>query len=373
MSHQFALPLQQINRLSSLCAFANGKVNPIYEQILVEYSDVEHTVTLTSSNSNQFTKLTIDILGGVVGTGSFCVSAKRLGSVLTALTGDEALFKFNNKDELHVSAKRTRLKVQTFDAKCYPASPEMETPVSRINAKIGDLMLAINKSGYCVANGDVRTYLNYIYLKVCDNSVMLCCTDGFRLSRFVSHAINHTQGIGEYLIPPVFFQIIQSKKFAENTECKLQFTNQRVELKCENITVISTLGDGNFPDINRVIPEQKKAVVMSLDEFSDTVKRIASFAILEKIPAISLNFYNNECHIKVKGTANELTDIVEIQEYSSDIDAETAYSFNVNYLIQAVNQQAGDTVTLWLGDNGQATTIASSLGELTTLVMPVRI
>jgi DNA polymerase-3 subunit beta len=113
---------------------------------------------------------------------SFSMSGKRLSAVLNALSADSAKFEIKN-ESLLIKSGKSKLKSPIFNADEYPSAPAINTPISSIQCTISQLTSLFNSASYAVAKDDVRNYLSHVNLKIADQVVVVCATDGHRLSQ----------------------------------------------------------------------------------------------------------------------------------------------------------------------------------------------
>ncbi|WP_434949671.1 DNA polymerase III subunit beta (plasmid) [Shewanella sp. HL-SH4] len=365
----FTISLDQKTRISAICNFANGKVNPIYEQVRIEANALAGTVLFSACNGNQYSTFSLE--AEVKEDASFCVSSKRLSVVTTALAGDKAKFTLKDND-LFVTSGRSRLKLQTFNAQDYPNMESFE-PECRIETTIEQVANIVSQASYCVANSDVRAYLCNMNWQIIENMpVRICATDGHRLS-MTHEQFPASEGAGSYLMPTSIFQSVLALKLPSNADCVITFSAKKACVEVPQYTILSTLGDGCYPNVDRIIPtDNTKSVTFKLAELADLSKRINAVAMLEKNPTVILTFNTqNQCQMQVKSVnGDDFTDELDLVE--STLAEEFVIGVNSKYLLDAISKQNGENVTLILNHLG-AIKIISENDNLTTLVMPTRI
>jgi DNA polymerase III subunit beta len=365
----FTISLDQKSRISAICSFANGKVNPIYEQVRIEARANKGTVLFSACNGSQYSTFTLE--ADVNEDASYCVSSKRLSVVTTALAGDKAKFTIKDND-LFVTSGRSRLKLQTFNAQEYPNMESFESEC-RIETTISQLTDIVNSASYCVANADVRAYLCNMNWQIAqDSPARICATDGHRLS-MIQKQFSICEGEGSYLLPTSLFQHVLGLKLASDTHCVITFSANKACVEVPQYTMLSNLGDGCYPNVDRIIPtDTTKSVTFKLVELADISKRIHAVAMLEKNPIVILTFNTqNQCQMQVKSAnGDDFTDVLDLVD--SALTEEYIIGINSKYLLDAISKQTGENVTLILNHAG-AIKIVSENDNLITLVMPTRI
>lgn len=365
----FTISLNQKAKIASMCGFASGRVNPIFELVHIETSG--STIIISACNGAQYSSIILE--ADVEEEVDFCVSAKRLAVVTTALAGTEA--KFSLKDgNLIVTSGRSRLKVQTFNSSEYPDMQTVLAPQSLISLTIGQLESMVNQANYCVANSDVRSYLCHMNLQINeDHTVVVCATDGHRLSQ-ISQSLTSSAGSGSYLVPTTLFQAVISQKLDLGERCEIAFSEGKASISAQNFKIVSTLGDGQYPDIQRVIPTDTSDnnATFNLKSLSELTKRVHAVASLEKNQVIKLNFFTTgHCELAVESSekGNEFCEVINLTKHT--INTDMIIGVNSKYLLEALSKQSGDEVTFILNTQS-AIRIKSEREKLITLVMPIR-
>ena len=362
-------------QIIALCSFAGSRANEIYDRVLVKFG--LNKVTLTSSNSTQFNTITIPAY--TEGHGEFCISSKRLSAVMTALVGKEAKFTLNtaNQDKQHLTASsaKTRLKLQVFETDDYPAMNNVKHPQSRIFCCIKDIEIWNNSTNYCVANGDARQYLGNFNLVVSEWGIGISATDGHRLSKLTAEC--STEGNGTFLLPKSFFSAISSQRLPLDTQCELVISTQRIQLNTPNFSTVCALTDSKYPDIDRAIPSDNLPyVAFNLERLSELSKRFHALAAIENRNAIKINICpsSNTASFEVGSTdqTNQMSEELALESCMLPDGAELVYAFNSQYLLDALGQQAGKVVKLFLNGSG-ASKLCSEIQNLTTILMPMRV
>jgi DNA polymerase III subunit beta len=363
----FTFSLDKKTRIQNICSHASSKINPIFEQVLVEAK--ANQVRFSASNGSQFN--TIVINAQVEEPVSLALSAKRLNAVLSALAADTA--KFTVKDNsVIIKSGKSRLKSPIFPASEYPDAPRVSSPESTIKCTVAQLAALFNTASYAVAKNDVRAYLCHVNLTIEDQTVRVCATDGHRLSQLI-HDDLECEGQGSYLVPTSLISSILSQSIEPESPVTISFNAGQASIVSADVSVVSVLGEGRYPDINQVIPTSRQnSVTFNLNELRGAVKRFHAVASLEKAPVLKFTI-TNEVELSVSSTD-------EANCFSESISAEVSHTngdtivigVNPSYIADALVKQSGEKVTFYFNTNS-AILITCDINELITLVMPVRV
>lgn len=362
----FTFPLDQKSRIQSICSHTTSKINPIFEQVLIEADACANMIRFSASNGSQFNSFKLEAM--VSESCSFTLSAKRLATVLSALAADTAKFELKNGMVIIKSGK-SRLKSPASPASDYPDAPTMIESQASITCNISELSALFNTAAYAVAKGDVRTYLCHVNVSIEAQTVKVCATDGHRLSQ-LTHENLTCSGNGSYLVPTSLISAVLAQSLPPETQVVISFDEQRALITSSDTSVISVLGEGRYPDVNRVIPNRTGGFVsFNLDDLKQTIKRFHAVASLEKNPILRFDI-DKEVVLSVS-SIDETNSFAETIDHVELHCPALTVGVNPSYLADALAKQGGDTVTFYFNQS-TAILITCDIHELITLVMPVR-
>jgi DNA polymerase-3 subunit beta len=114
-----------------------------------------------------------------------------------------------------------------------------------------------------------------------DGSVMFAAADGFRLGRLTGQTVEDSPApvAGQYLVPAsAFAQLAVLADQGEAVQVWLTPGRNQIVFEAGRVEVTSRLIEGNYVDINRVIPQDwATRVVADVDTLAAAVKKIAPF------------------------------------------------------------------------------------------------
>jgi len=164
-------PLQQI-----VSVIEKRQTMPILSNVLLIVE--EDLICLTG------TDLEIQIIAKITThsatPGRITVPARKFLDICRLLpNGAEIKFELQN-DKVKILSNRSRFSLNCLSADNYPEFPESELSNSFfISAR--KLKKSLDKTLFCMANQDVRYYLNGLLLNITNNKIKLVASDGHRL------------------------------------------------------------------------------------------------------------------------------------------------------------------------------------------------
>lgn len=364
----FKGPRQQIlEPLQSVCGIVEKRHTlPILSNVLIE-KEVEHLTLLATDVEIQIKNKTSTTNNEVA---SLTVAARKLQDILRALPETAEVSLTLEDKRLQVKAGRSRFNLQTLPAEDFPCM--LLSTGNQTNLKLSQnqfkRLLALVQ--YAMAQQDVRYYLNGLLLVVKNNQICVVATDGHRLA-FASEELNEQMPAIEVILPRKTVLELSRQLNDTDEPLNISLTQTQAQFHFDSIEFVSKLIDGKFPDYDRVIPKTHQRVVkMSRQEFIQSLLRV-KILTNEKTPGIRLVFANNS--LKIIGNNSEREEAqeeIEIEFAGDTIDI----GFNVNYLLDVLNNTSADEIECYLGDSGSSAMFQiPSNQNFKYVVMPMRI
>lgn len=359
---QFLTPLQSVcgivEKRHTLPILSNVLIEKTGEQLMLLATDIEMQIrTVTGSSGSESVAVT--------------VAARKLQDILRSLP--EAAEVSLNLDErrLQLKAGKSRFNLQTLPAEDFPRMAEAagQNTVLKLTQKQFKRMLGLVQ--YAMAQQDIRYYLNGLLLVVHNGELRLVATDGHRLA-YASEDIGSQHQDRVEVILPRKTVLELSRQLADNDEAlEITLAASQACFTFGNIEFISKLIDGKFPDYERVIPQQQNKII-KLDRalLQHSLQR-AAILTNEKFRGVRLVLASGSLKILSTNAENEeAQEEIEI-EYSGDgLDV----GFNVNYLLDVLNNVAAETIEIRLADgNSSALIMLPDNSRFKYVVMPMRI
>lgn len=339
---------------------------PILSYILVKSANGKISFTGTDLE----VEVIATVSGGADKSGEFTVPARKLFDICRALPEGSSITLTKQGEKVALKSGKSRFTLSTLPATDFPTveASQFEQALTVSQAKLKG---AIDRAGFCMAQQDVRYYLNGLYLEISERSLRAVATDGHRMAVTGADCRSDSNAQLQVIIPRKGVQEISRLLVTEGGEVTLQLSANHARLTIDNLTFTSKLIDGKFPDYTKVIPNnQTKLVPLDRYLFREALGRVAILAN-EKYRGIRLN---------LEAGLLRLTAHNPEQEEATE-ELETAYAgesleigFNVNYLIEAVNAISSKTVVVGLSDSNSSCTLKPEDDKDTQyIVMPMRL
>jgi DNA polymerase-3 subunit beta len=301
---------------------------------------------------------------------SVTVGARKLLDILRALPESAEVTLQQQEKRLMVKAGKSRFSLQTLAAEDFPrlAKPAGETARFRLEQKALRRLLALVQ--YAMAQQDIRYYLNGLLMVVEDRSLKLVATDGHRLA-LASLKLDTDVPRHEVIVPRKTVLEL-SKLLADSDQpVTVELSATQAAFSFGSVELVSKLVDGKFPDYTRVIPTQhKNRLQVGREPLRQALLRAA---ILSNEKFRGVRWVLADGSLKIVSSNAEQEEANEELEVSYGGDA-LDIGFNVNYLLDVLNNVAGTDVECAFGDSSSSALISyESEKDFKYVVMPMRI
>jgi len=298
------------------------------------------------------------------------VGARKLVDILRALP-DAAEVTLQQQDKrLLVKAGKSRFVLQTLPAEDFPRLAKPAGDVARFALPQKALRRLLGLVQYAMAQQDIRYYLNGLLVVVEDKSLKLVATDGHRLA-FASMALESKLPRQEVIVPRKTVLEL-AKLLADNDdEVRIELSGTQASFAFGTVELISKLVDGKFPDYTRVIPTgHKNKLTLPRETLRQALMRAA---ILSNEKFRGVRWVLTDGVLKVVSSNTEQEEAEETLEVAYKGDA-LDIGFNVNYLLDALNNVGGTDVDCLFGDAASSALLSfPTEADFKYVVMPMRI
>ncbi len=338
---------------------------PILGHILLE--NHEKSLKLTATNLEvQISSITQAIEMDTFE--STAVSGRKLYEIIRSLDSKDVELK-TIKGQLIIKTEYSSYKISTLPGNDFPIFDSSEaTETFKINQE--KLLSLFNKTHFSMAQQDVRFYLNGLLLETEPNKIKAIATDGHRLAAS-EVSIDKKQLVKTASIIPrkAIHELIRLLEGSEDVRAEIGPNS--ISLAFNDLSFITKLIDGKFPDYNRVIPTNTEInIQLNSQALKPTLQRVSILAN-EKFKGIRLETRENTLNLSSENPEQEEAyETISLQEKVKSI----IVGFNVSYLIDAVSSCDGNTVYLSLNDENSSALITSPEDKDTKyVVMPMRL
>lgn len=323
---------------------------PILDCFHIELQGNDLTITTSDLEVTTIVKLEVES----VENGTIAVPNSTLLNLLKTFNNETiTLSALNNT--LTITASSGEYQLAYDDANDYPSTPNVNEQGTEINST--DLQQSISKVLFATANDDLRPTLSGVYF---DNGFIVA-TDAHKLVK-VESSIN-----GNFILPKKASQQLKNL-LPKDTNVTLQYNQTNALFSFDNITIITRLIDGKYPNYEAVIPkENPNRLSINRQEFISVSKRMEVFANKQtnqiRLDLSDFEVFISSEDVDYRSRAKETLDAV----YSGE---PMAIGVNAKFLVEMLNSLNCEEVYLDMSEPNRAILINGEDGVL-MLCMPI--
>ena len=298
------------------------------------------------------------------------VGARKLLDILRALPeGAEVTLQQQDK-RLLVRAGKSRFSLQTLPAEDFPRLAAPSGEVARFSMPQKALRRLLGLVQYAMAQQDIRYYLNGLLMVVEDKNLRVVATDGHRLA-YASLKLGADVPRQEAIVPRK--TVVELAKLLADSDdpVKVELSATQAAFSFGSVELVSKLVDGKFPDYTRVIPTgHKNRLQTGREPLRQALQRAA---ILSNEKFRGVRWVLTDGSLKIVSSNADQEEAQEELEVNYAGDA-LDIGFNVNYLLDVLNNVPGAELECAFGDASSSALISyASEKGFKYVVMPMRI
>ncbi len=300
---------------------------------------------------------------------SITVAAKKLQEILRVVPDNSYISLEIQDSRLLVKVNKSRFTLQTLPAQDFPKITEQLVNSTKIDLEQKLLKKLLGSVQYAMAQQDIRYYLNGVLLVIDGGFIKLIATDGHRLA-FTSAKLESSYSKTEVILSRKTVSELFKLLSDSDEKISLEIAEKQVQISFSDVTLTSKVIDGKFPDYERVIPNYTNHLTLNRLTILQALQRAA---ILSNEKFRGVRFVLTEKNMRIVSSNSEQ------EEAQEDIENEyhgpaLDIGFNVNYLLDGLNNTNSAEITFSFGDSNSSILITVPGNEdFKYVVMPMRI
>ena len=369
---KFSIPRDSLVRSLNLVAgvVERRQTLPILANVLLVLKEDWLSLTGTDLEVELVGRIQLAVAGEE--SGEVTVPARKLLDICKSLPEGSDI-KFSAKEnKVAVRSGSSRFTLSTLPAREFP-NVENSIGTHQLTLKQGQLKRLIDRTGFAMAQQDVRYYLNGMLWELDSKQLRVVATDGHRLAMCtLKDKISVTGEGGVQMILPRK-GVLELARLLVDDEAEIQINigSNHIRATTGDFTFTSKLVDGKFPDYEKVVPRSPTNILKgSRQELRQAFTRTAILSN-EKFRGVRLKLTANTLDIVANNPEQEEAEETVPVDYSGET---LEIGFNVSYLLDVLGVLSGDQIQLSLADpNSSALLEESDEGDSLYVVMPMRL
>jgi len=340
---------------------------PILSNVLIEQAGQNLSFLATDIEIQITARTPLQATGE---TRAITVGARKLVDILRALPDGADLTLQPQDKRLLVKAGKSRFTLQTLPAEDFPRLAKPAGEAAKFSLSQKSLRRLLGLVQYAMAQQDIRYYLNGLLMVVEEGQLKLVATDGHRLA-YAATALKGGLPRQEVIVPRKTVLEL-SKLLADSDEdVNVEISATQAAFRFGTVELVSKLIDGKFPDYTRVIPTGHKNKLHTGRESLRQALMRAAILSNEKFRGVRWVLTDGSLKIvSSNAEQEEANEEVEVKYSGDALDI----GFNVNYLLDVLNNVGGENIECAFGDASSSALISyPSEKDFRYVVMPMRI
>lgn len=341
---------------------------PILGNVLIKASNKTMELTATDLEVEVTTEAALTTSDE---EGAFTLPARKFIDICRTLPDGSQIDIRLEGEKAVIKSERSRFTLGVLPAKDFP-NMEISVPEKRFDLPEAVLKTLFDRTGFAMAQQDVRYYLNGLMIELGPDRIRTVATDGHRLalSEMALAFEQHTETRQLLLPRKAIMELGRLLSYTDNN-IAMEVSSNIVRFRMGTTRFTAKLIDGRFPDYARVIPRSpdKKALV-DRDMFRQALTR-ASILSSEKYKGIRLTFEDNLLLLQAHNPEQEEAEERLPVAYQ---DEKINIGFNVGYLLDVLGAIDSAQIAIELTDSNSSALI-SAPGDACNqyVVMPMRL
>jgi DNA polymerase-3 subunit beta len=354
-------PLQLVNnimeRRQTLPILANTLLSVAADSLTMQATDLEVGVA-------------ISIPLNEARAGECTLPARKCLEIVRALPEGAVVELTAESDRAVLRSGRSRFSLTTLPVQDFPRSEQSgDGTVVALAQK--DLRSLMERTYFCMAQQDVRYYLNGLLMDVSLGRLRVVATDGHRLA-MCDLSVDLTLDEPLQLIVPRK-AVLELLRVLENTEARVEIRagTHQITFSLPHLIFTSKLVDGRFPDYERVVPlGNDKILTAKCSALRNALLRVA---ILSSDQSRTVRLQLKPGRLTVSAHNLEREEAEEEIEVCYEA-GEMEIGFNANYLLDVLGSIGTEEVRLTLLDSASSCLVQTPGDDASRyVVMPMRI
>jgi DNA polymerase-3 subunit beta len=333
------------------------------------YLEAEHDsliIKATDMKINFKTKVPVTVLE----EGATTVFGDKFLGILNSIPDGELEFDQNGaKIIIRPSLKKMKFQLKSTASDKFP---EFSAPGNTdfFELPIKDFKDMILQTVFAVSDDETRYFMNGVFFEKRDEKLIMVATDGRRLAYIEKEAGAGIKDFSGLIVPPKILNII-TKRAGDEGLVAISITDKIIFIKFGSYQLSSVLIEGQFPNYQRVIPDNQQ-FSFSADKFEtlDALKRVSllveqkSRRVYFKVSSGRMSISSEESDI---GSAEE-----EIPcEYDGE---EVSIALNYRYIEEPLKAMSEDEFCVYFSEPNKVITIKPSPEkEYFHILMPMQL
>lgn len=334
---------QQLQAVSKVINSKNAL--SILDNFLFELHD--GWLTITGSDQENIVSARVEV-NDCEGEGDIAVPAKTLLEITKEINNQPLTFSLNESTgEIDVLFLTGKFRFMGINADEFPRGEKMDGDEKVIVIPASVMKKGIEKTLYAVSLETIRPMMTGIYWDIHEGDITFVASDTHKLVRYINTEVNPEISTS-FIMPSKPASIMKGILDKSTTDVKMTLGEKGARFEFGDFTVTCRFIKGNYPNYNRVIPENNPFTVkVNRESFLNAMRRVAIFAS-KASSLVKFEIDSSEMVLSAQdldyGTSAEERVMCEYEGNPMTI------GFNSTFTLEILVNLSGDDVVVRLSD-----------------------
>lgn len=303
--------------------------------------------------------------------GEVVIPIKTILQFIQNLPNTKITIEIKNKT-VFIETEYNTITIPCFNTNEFPLTPKVK---SKNTIEINNALILKNTLQQ-VLNSTAVSYslpeITGILCVVKENTFTFVATDSFRLAeKTIFKEKNYKTNIITIFILPQKTAQELTRIITTNNPITITIDENQVMFSLQNITIISRLINGKYPNYEQIIPKTHKTnISMQKNEFLNQIKLASFFS--SKINDVKITVKKNKKSIEID-TSDQVKGEFHASIPSLEINGEDAeVIFNFKYLIDGLNNLTEDEFVFEINGPAAPSLFKTKTGDYRYIIMPIK-
>lgn len=339
----------------------------------------EDGLTMTGSNSDISIETVISIADenaalNIEKTGSVVLPARFFNEIVKKLPEDSLSVEVNDRFQATIRSGSAEFIINGLDPDDYPHLPEID---SREQLTLpGDVLKqVINQTVIAASKQETRPILTGIHLAIKDGQLLAVATDSHRLSQRKLTLNGDSAADYDIIVPGQSMNELAKMLGDLSEDIEIQISENQILFILGNTSFYSRLLEGNYPDTERLIPQNSTTTLeINAPAFLRAIERASLLSHEGRNNVVKLSMQAGTSQATLYSNSPEVGNVEEELTFNKLEGNDLDISFNPDYMKDALSSFGQSEVTLNFTMPLRPFILVPSeaQGEFIQLITPVR-
>ncbi len=307
---------------------------PVLANILFS-ADKNNRLKLSATNLDIGIEYWID--AKVKTPGELTIPAKEISEFVSYLSPGKVELEVNKKNQITIKSKQGESMFTGMEAEEFPEIPTADKN-KIVDLPLDSLESSVNYVGFAAAGDDTRPVLAAVNWEFLKENYRMVATDGYRLSLIdvagIEVKMKKSKNSSTFLIPArSLMEIVRLAGGEEKLQVGLTKDENQVVFLLPELQLTSRLIEGEFPEYQKIIPDQSETkILVDKEEFHQSVKMASVFA-RESANVVKFKIADGKVEISSNApSVGENKTEVDAKIKGSDLEIAFNYRFLLDFL-----------------------------------------